>query len=131
MKSPFKNDVFAIILKAFKNLYPDKEFECFWEPYIRSEEDGTPAYGLTDFADDGTITVYVTPTITVAQAAEVLGHELAHVAVGFEHGHDEIWEKAFGDIHEEYNRIGEEMFPSAQAVEVTDGKAFRRDEVDD
>ena len=131
MISPFKNDTFAIVWEAFKNLYPDKECECFWEPYIRDEEDGTPVYGLTDFADDGTITIFVTPTIAVADATEILAHELAHAAVGFEHEHDETWEKAFTDIHNEYNRIGEEMFPDAQAVEVTDGKAYQRSKTND
>lgn len=41
---------------------------------------------------------------------ETLGHELAHVAVGPEHEHDEVWKAAFDAIFDEYNKIGDEMF---------------------
>lgn len=110
MKTPFKNDIFALIWQAFKNLYPNKDCECFWEPNIRDEGDGTEALGLTDFSEDG-ITVFVKTSLSIENAAEIFAHELAHVAVGLEHDHDEVWEKSFDDIFEEYNRIGDEMFP--------------------
>lgn len=41
-------------------------------------------------------------------------HELAHVAVGVEHDHDEVWQEAFDKIFEEYNRIGSQMFPDGE-----------------
>lgn len=110
MKSAFKNDPFAMVETAFKNLYPDKEYEAYLDPYIRPTEDGGTVYGLTDFGDDGIVTVFVTPTITVEQAVEIFAHELAHVAVGVEHEHDEAWEEAFENISIEYNRIGDEMY---------------------
>ena len=74
MKTPFKNDIFALIWKAFKNLYPDKDCECYWQPNIRDEEDGTPVYGLTDFGGGGTIAIFVTPSLSVADAAEIFAH---------------------------------------------------------
>lgn len=111
MKTPFKNDIFALIWQAFKNLYPDKECECFWEPNIRDDKDGNEAFGMTDFAGDGTVTVFVRTSLSISDAATIFAHELAHVAVGFEHGHNEVWKKAFDDIFDEYNRIGNEMFP--------------------
>lgn len=40
-----------------------------------------------------------------------LAHELAHVAVGVEHDHDEVWQEAFDKIFEEYNRIGKPDVP--------------------
>ena len=55
VETPFKNDIFSMIWKAFKNLYPDKDCLCFWDPMIRDSEDGAPVYGLTDFGDDGTM----------------------------------------------------------------------------
>lgn len=112
MKTPFKNDIFAMIWQAFKNLYPDKDCECFWEPEILDTEKGETAYGLTDFGDDGVVTVFVKPSLSVTDAAEIFAHELAHVAVGLEHDHDSVWEKSFDDIFVEYNRIGDEMFNS-------------------
>ncbi len=108
METPFKNDIFSMIWKAFKNLYPDKDCLCFWDPMIRDSEDGAPVYGLTDFGDDGQITVFVKSSLTIENAAEIFAHELAHVAVGVGHDHDDVWEKAFDDIFCEYNRIGEE-----------------------
>ena len=110
MITPFANDIFALIWKAFKNLYPDKECECFWEPKIREDENGNEVFGLTDFGDDGSVVVFVRPDLKVADAGEIFAHELAHVAVGVEHEHDEVWENAFEAIFQEYNKIGDELF---------------------
>ena len=110
MDTPFKNDVFALIWRAFKNLYPEKECECFWEPGIRDDEKGNEVFGLTDFGEDGSVVVFVRPDMKVADAGEVLAHELAHVAVGVEHDHDSAWEEAFNAILTEYNKIGDELF---------------------
>ena len=118
--APFQNDMFAMVWGAFKKLYPDKGCEIYWEPRIRGEEDGKPVYGLTKFADDGSVAVFVKPSLEVADAVEVLAHELAHVAVGVEHDHDEVWQEAFDKIFEEYNRIGSQMFPDGE--ESTFGK---------
>lgn len=118
--APFQNDMFAMVWGAFKKLYPDKDCEIYWEPQIRDEEDGKPVYGLTDFADDGSVAVFVKPSLEVADAVEVLAHELAHVAVGVEHDHDEVWQEAFDKIFEEYNRIGSKMFPDGKQCAMDD-----------
>lgn len=118
--TPFQNDMFAMVWAAFKTLYPDKNCEVYWEPQIRDEEDGKPVYGLTDFADDGSVAVFVKPSLEVADAVEVLAHELAHVAVGIEHDHDEVWQDAFDKIFEEYNRIGSQMFPDGEQCAMDD-----------
>lgn len=110
MIGAFRNDPFLMVAEAFKNLYPDKEYEAYLEPYIRLEENGHTVYGLTDFGDDGVVTVFVTPHITVNDAIEIFAHELAHVAVGPEHEHDEVWMAAFDGIFVEYTRIGDELF---------------------
>lgn len=118
--APFQNDMFAMVWGAFKKLYPDKDCEIYWEPQIRDEEDGKPVYGLTDFADDGSVAVFVKPSLEVANAVEILAHELAHVAVGVEHDHDEVWQEAFDKIFEEYNRIGSQMFPNGEQCVMDD-----------
>lgn len=111
-QSPFGNDPFALVAKAFKNLYPDKEYIAYWEPNIYGDEpEGTPKpFGLTDFGDDGTVAVFVDPGITVTDSVEIFAHELAHVAVGVGHDHDQEWEAAFEAFFVEYNRIAAEMF---------------------
>ena len=110
MRKPFKNDPFSLIWEAFKNLYPDKECECFWETQIRDNAEGHTCYGLTDFGEDGSVVVFVSATLQVLDAVEILAHELAHVAVGVEYDHGEEWERAFDRIFKEYNRLGDAMF---------------------
>lgn len=110
METPFVNDPFSLVYQAFRNLYPEKECEAFWEPKIRDSENGEKAYGLTDFGDDGSVVVFVDSDLKVTDAVEILAHELAHVGAGIEHDHDEAWEAAFNGIFREYNRIAEELF---------------------
>ena len=110
MESPFKNDPFAMIYQAFKRLYPDRPCEIWWDVPQDDEVDKT-AYGVTNLPDDGGVPqVFVYPDYPVKQQVEVLAHELAHVVVGPEHGHDEIWDAAFEAIKQEYCRIGDELF---------------------
>lgn len=124
MESPFINDPFAMVYQGFKRLYPDKECEINWEPREITGEDGKKCVGVTTFTKDGSIVVDISVKIPVADAVETLAHELAHVAVGEKEGHNEKWEKAFDAIHEEFDKIGVEMFgeDTAVAVEVSDGK---------
>ena len=110
----FQNDPFTIVYEAFENLFPGRHCLCYWEPEIRPSEDGSKVYGLTDFGEDGTVCVFVDSNITVEDAIEVFAHELAHVAVGAVHDHDDTWEAAFDAIFEEYNRIGALMFPEEE-----------------
>jgi hypothetical protein len=42
------------------------------------------------------------------------------VAVGIEHDHDEVWQEAFDKIFEEYNRIGNQMFPNGEQCVMDD-----------
>lgn len=104
MTNPFKMDPFAYVWEAFRNLYPGKECECYLAPL---EDDGTdhPHVGIASFDDDGEIMVLVDPNLSVRDAVEVLAHELAHVAVGPEAEHGEVWESAFEAIHQEYDRL--------------------------
>lgn len=107
MQNPFKNDPFAVVYRAFNTLYTGKECVCYLHDELRDPESGEPVFGLTNFGDDGKIRVYVSAELSVSDATEVLAHELAHVAVGIEHKHDEEWEKEFENIFLEYTRIFE------------------------
>lgn len=112
--TPFSNDMFALVWSAFKKLYPDKNCEVYWEQQIHNTEDGKPAYGFTNFADDGSVTVFVTAGLDVRNTVEILAHELAHVAAGPEHGHDDVWQDCFDVIADEYSAIVAEMFPNGE-----------------
>lgn len=112
-----KNCPLSIVAEAFKKLYPNIEYEAFFETQIRDEEDGTKVYGLTDFGDDGSIFIFIDADLSIKNATEIFAHELAHAAVGIGHGHDEEWEKAFDDIFEEYNTIGDMLFNTQERRE--------------
>ena len=99
MKSPFKNDPFAIVWQAFNELYPDKECKCYIAPKTGCDS----MCGLTIFNEE--TTVLINAELPVEYAVEILAHELAHVAAGVGHDHDEAWEKAFEDIYDKYHEI--------------------------
>lgn len=124
MESPFENDPFAMVYKAFQNLYPGKECVIYWEPEEIKDDEGNSYVGMTHFADDGKITIEIRVNMFIGDAVETLAHELAHVAVGSAEEHGEKWEKAFDAIHEEFDRIGNELFgeDTGIAIEVSDGK---------
>ena len=125
MNSPFGNDIFSLIYEAFRNLFPDKDCECYWNPDIEDEVEGVKSYGNTIFGDDGIVTVFVTPTLPVCDCAEVFAHELAHVAVGIDAGHGPEWEDAFDKIFQEYHRLSEQLFDVKTTISVVDGKEYR------
>ena len=99
----------ALIDKAFKSLYPGKEYRACIEPDI-TDDQGEKAYGITIFYEDETPIVAISAELAIKDAAEVFAHELAHVAAGEGAGHGKEWEEAFENISKEYQRIGEEMF---------------------
>lgn len=111
--TPFVNDPFSMVWVAFKNLYPDKECEVFWDQH--QEDEHKEEYGFTNFPSDGsTPQVFVYAEHPVNIQTETFAHELAHIAVGPGHEHDEVWEAAFDAIFKEYNRLGDLMFPKPE-----------------
>ena len=114
MESPFINDGCAMVFEAFKRLYPAKKCVCALDNNVYAS-DGTEVWGLTTDPKDGTdLVVIVSANQNVNCMIETLAHELAHVAVGVEHEHDDYWDSAFEAIFQEYNRIGSEMFPEEE-----------------
>ena len=108
MESPFLNDPFSLVWKAFHNLYPDKKCEIYYDEHEETEETSdSKEYGITLFPDDGSIPIVsIFAEYPVSILVEILAHELAHVAVGPGHDHDGLWEEAFENIYQEYNNLG-------------------------
>ena len=122
--TPFENDPFSMVWIAFKNLYPDKECEVFWDQH--QEDEHKEEYGFTSFPTDGsTPQVLVFAEHPVNIQTETFARELAHVAVGPEHEHDEVWEVAFDAIFKEYNRLGDLMFAKPEDGEAEENGAQR------
>ena len=106
----FDNCPFGILDIAFKRLFPGIEYTAIFYPSLKDDESGEKVCGFTDFSDDGEITIGVDSDLTINNAVEIFAHELAHVGVGAQHEHDEVWEKAFDDLFNEYNKIADELF---------------------
>lgn len=115
-QNPFINDPFALVWTAFKNLYPDLECDCYFDQHQEDQHD--EEYGFTHFPDDGSKpSVFVYAEHSVNTQVETFAHELAHIAVGPEHEHNDVWEAALDAIFTEYNRIGDELFGKASGDE--------------
>ena len=104
----FQNSPFEMLDKAFKNLYPDRSYIAFIDVDMK-DESGEKVYGCTQFNAGDTPIIFIDASLSIQNAIEIFAHELAHVAVGANKGHGELWEKAFDEIRNEYNRIGEEL----------------------
>lgn len=110
-KSPFKNDPFVMLAKAYDNLY-DNPYVAVIEQHIDDKEKiHEEKYGYTSFPTDGGVpTVVIFAEHAIHIQIETFAHELAHVAVGIDQEHNSEWEKAFDNIKKEYDKIGEELF---------------------
>ena len=107
MASPFANDPAAIVARAFKAMYPYREFYAQIVPEIRDEND-EPAYGATAFpASGGVPQIYISAEAPISALPELLAHELAHIAAGkdaeAEHGTE--WAEIFEAISDKYREI--------------------------
>lgn len=119
MESPFMNDPLALVWKAFRRLYPDARVDEIWyDNEDLKDDDGQSVYGYTNFADDGTVQVIVSSNLDLEATTEILAHELAHAAMGTNVGHSREWEEAFTAIHEEFEKIGDEMFGQTEPSEL-------------
>lgn len=105
----FENDPFELLNKAFRNLYPEKEYKACFLQDIRDSH-GEIAHGFTQFDDSGIPKIAISAELTIIDAVEIFAHELAHVADGGKSVHGEKWEQEFEKLYQEYNRLGNEMF---------------------
>lgn len=117
MESPFCNDPMCLLAEAFRRLY-NKEYRAQYAPVEMWEQAGEAPYGETWFQEDGSAPVVTIFTQTpLEHLPEIFAHELAHVAVGPGKEHGPEWQQAFEAIHNEYTRIGNEMFGKSEELE--------------
>lgn len=77
------------------------------------------ALGETFFPDDGgRVQVLIRGDQKVEEAMDILAHELAHVITGSDGEHGPVWQKAYGDIHEEYTRWYEDRLAKEGVLRV-------------
>lgn len=92
--------------------YPDLKYNFNWvyleNPEVCSEHYAGP-WGAVNF--DGDIpTVEIDPRLPIERFPEIFLHEIAHLVVGYEEDHNEVWEKEFEKLEESYNTIGNQRF---------------------
>lgn len=80
-------DPFQAVLTAFARLYPGVRCAVRWVDGLHEEEG---AWGRTHFDEDSPL-IELDGNCPVAGAVDVLCHELAHVVVGYEAGHGDLW----------------------------------------
>ena len=98
----FEFDPFETLLRVYLKMGGKKPL-IVWDNVNTCEDN--PKYGETIFCDDGDIQIRIDFNLKVLDAIEILAHELSHALVGFEHGHDDVFEKTFDHIFDEYERI--------------------------
>lgn len=106
----FAFNPFELLLSLFEYHWPDKhaliDFVVRIEEPDSDEEHGCA--GCTSF-DDEPPRIGISKNVPLEHAVEVLAHELAHVAVGYDESHGVAWQAAFAKIHEEYQKAVAEI----------------------
>lgn len=99
------NNPIDILLAVFEENFP-KTAEKIKTVAFAMIEDG--AFGVTQFNDDGSIEIYISPykkrkqKMDFETATELLAHELAHAIAGKEAEHNAVWEAQFDKLNELY-----------------------------
>lgn len=100
-----KNNVFELIIRIAKELYPQVKADIWFAP-LEVTEEGFKPYGCTSFPDDGSTPVIEIGLHTPIEAApEIIAHEIAHVVAGKDAKHGKKWRKAFNAIHARWEEI--------------------------
>lgn len=99
-----KNNPIDILLSIFEKTFPRTAEKIKTIEFAHIDE----GFACTDFADDGSIRIYISPTIkddepiTFEVATELLAHELAHAIAGKDEEHNAVWEAQFDKLNELY-----------------------------
>lgn len=99
-----KNNPIDILLAVFEKTFPKTAEKIKTIKFANIDE----GFACTDFEDDGSISIYISPTIkdeqpiTFEVATELLAHELAHAISGKDEEHNAVWEAQFDKLNELY-----------------------------
>jgi len=119
-----KNDPFSILIQAFSELWPDKTCEIEFsndipQPTINDLDDRDfwfiekndivriGAAGATRFKNGEIPLILLNPDLELSQIVDTLAEELAHVAVGKEAGHGNMFEYAMDKLFIKFNELAE------------------------
>lgn len=109
---PFDNDLFFLMYDGFERLYPNHPKTT--TQWVLPDELKPDENGLCEWHDDGSVVIDISMGVTVIEALDVYAHELAHDAVGFEHGHDEAFTLANERIMDAFEKRLDEEFDNRE-----------------
>lgn len=117
-------DPMQLLLHVFAQRYPDVKVSVAYAQLPPQHN------GVCQMTDDGEFRIFIDPCqVTIAEAPQILAHELAHVVEclwritpegidktpGDEYSHSPEWEKAFSELSVAYNAVLETVQqPDAQ-----------------
>lgn len=103
MTAVMKTTPLLLLVDVFNDLCPQHDCQIVWvEGLVQSQADGP--WGETCFPEDGSMPIIsIDIDLPMRHATEILAHEMAHVAAGFDADHGPAWEAAFDALHAEYN----------------------------
>lgn len=103
----FLNNPYTWVLEAAEKVSPGISADVvFYDRNQWRKEFDKRAWGVTIFPDDGTDPLIVLRAdLNLVESTEILAHELAHVIVGGNEEHNEIFELKFEELHRAYDEI--------------------------
>lgn len=109
MQSPFINDPFAMLWKAFKKLYPDADCEIWYDTIPRGEARFYDCTFSVFFDDGSTPQIVVFLEYATKTQIDAFAHELAHVACGNNDEHGEDFMNAHDALLKEYEYLNDKL----------------------
>lgn len=97
-------DPLALLIACFEKLWPGKVCE------VNYAGDVGDKLGITSFSDGEDPVVVISHAVPMGRAADILAHELAHVAAGEQAEHGSEWAAAYDKLHAEYCAQVKELY---------------------
>lgn len=97
-------DPCAVVIRAFQELYPGVSAE------VNYCGDVGDKLGITVFEDGADPVVVISHTVPTGRVADILSHELAHVAAGPDADHGPEWAAAYAALHARYCQLVDAEF---------------------
>lgn len=96
------------VIEAVRKLHPglDVDTEMMEHETLQAiAEDG--AWGAAQFKGGRAVRIVISDELPYCGVPDVLAHEIAHVVVGIEHGHDRVFKNAYRRIRRAAKKIME------------------------
>lgn len=104
MGMKIENDPVVYMFKVIERLYPQFKDIKVYTGDLSNKDSSCIVFPNEEDPFDGPF-IILHYGIEYKCIPETIGHEIAHLVVGFENDHNETWETEFTKIKDEYNRL--------------------------